>query len=148
MADIYIVDDDRAVRFVLATALRDAGHVVTEFVDAATARRALQHAAPDLLISDVRLPGDDGLALLREAKAAHPDLPVLVMSAYTDVTTTRRRTAKARRITWRSLSTSRMRWLWHNVRSANRCRRDNPRAPRCRAMHCSAKASQCAKCSA
>src|SRR5690242_15343740 len=88
MGDIYIVDDDRAVRFVLATALRDVGHVVTEFVDADTARRALQHAVPDLLISDVRLPGDDGLSLLREAKAAHPDLPVIVMSAYTDVATT------------------------------------------------------------
>jgi two-component system nitrogen regulation response regulator GlnG len=88
MGDIYIVDDDRAVRFVLATALRDAGHAVTEFVDAESARRALQHALPDLLISDVRLPGGDGLALLRETKSAHPDLPVIVMSAFTDVATT------------------------------------------------------------
>jgi len=88
MSDIYIVDDDRAVRFVLATALRDAVHVVTEFADAEATRRALQRAVPDLLICDVRLPGDDGLALLREAKAAHPDLPVIVMSAFTDVATT------------------------------------------------------------
>ncbi|HJR13104.1 MAG TPA: nitrogen regulation protein NR(I) [Rhodanobacteraceae bacterium] len=88
MSDIYIVDDDRAVRFVLATALRDAAHVVTEFADAEATRRALQRAVPDLLISDVRLPGDDGLALLREAKAAHPNLPVIVMSAFTDVATT------------------------------------------------------------
>ena len=88
MSDIYIVDDDRAVRFVLATALRDAGHAVTEFADAEAARGALRRAIPDLLISDVRLPGDDGLALLREAKSAHPNLPVIVMSAYTDVATT------------------------------------------------------------
>jgi two-component system nitrogen regulation response regulator GlnG len=88
MSNIHIVDDDRAVRFVLATALRDAGHDVTEFADAEAARRALRHEVPDLLISDVRLPGDDGLALLREAKAAHPDLPVIVMSAFTDVATT------------------------------------------------------------
>ena len=88
MSNIHIVDDDRAVRFVLATALRDAGHDVTEFADAEAARRALQQAAPDLLISDVRLPGSDGLALLREAKASHPDLPVIVMSAFTDVATT------------------------------------------------------------
>ena len=88
MSNIYIVDDDRAVRFVLATALRDAGHTATEFADAETAWHALRQAVPDLLISDVRLPGDDGLTLLREAKAAHPDLPVIVMSAYTDVATT------------------------------------------------------------
>ena len=88
MSDIYIVDDDRAVRFVLATALRDAGHAVTEFADAEATQRALQRAIPDLLISDVRLPGDDGLALLRETKSAHPNLPVIVMSAFTDVATT------------------------------------------------------------
>jgi len=88
MSNIHIVDDDRAVRFVLATALRDAGHAITEFADAEAARRALQHAIPDLLISDVRLPGDDGLALLRETKSAHPNLPVIVMSAFTDVATT------------------------------------------------------------
>jgi two-component system nitrogen regulation response regulator GlnG len=88
MSNIHIVDDDRAVRFVLATALRDAGHDVTDFADAEAARRALRREVPDLLISDVRLPGDDGLALLREAKAAHPDLPVIVMSAFTDVATT------------------------------------------------------------
>ena len=88
MSNIHIVDDDRAVRFVLATALRDAGHDVTEFADAEAARRALQQAVPDLLISDVRLPGDGGLALLREMKSAHPNLPVIVMSAFTDVATT------------------------------------------------------------
>jgi two-component system nitrogen regulation response regulator GlnG len=88
MSNIHIVDDDRAVRFVLATALRDAGHDVTEFADAEAARRGLRHDVPDLLISDVRLPGDDGLTLLREAKAAHPGLPVIVMSAFTDVATT------------------------------------------------------------
>ena len=88
MSNIYLVDDDRAVRFVLATALRDAGHAVTEFADAETARRALQHAVPDLLINDVRLPGDNGLTLLRETKSAHPNLPVIVMSAFTDVATT------------------------------------------------------------
>jgi two-component system nitrogen regulation response regulator GlnG len=88
MSKIHVVDDDRAVRFVLATALRDAGHDVTEFADAEAARRAMRHEAPDLLISDVRLPGDDGLALLRETKSAHPSLPVIVMSAFTDVATT------------------------------------------------------------
>ncbi|HET9819077.1 MAG TPA: nitrogen regulation protein NR(I) [Rhodanobacteraceae bacterium] len=88
MSAIHIVDDDRAVRFVLATALRDAGHAVTEFADAEAARRALLNAPPDLLVCDVRLPGANGLALLHEIRAAHPALPVIVMSAFTDVATT------------------------------------------------------------
>jgi two-component system nitrogen regulation response regulator GlnG len=88
MNEVWIVDDDRAVRFVLATALRDAGHAVTEFADAETAQRALKKAEPALLICDVRLPGVDGLALLRATKAARPHLPVIVMSAFTDVATT------------------------------------------------------------
>ncbi len=88
MSEVWVVEDDRAVRFVLATALRDAGHAVGEFADAESARHALRDAAPGLLVCDVRLPGSDGLALLREAKAAHPALPVIVMSAFTDVATT------------------------------------------------------------
>ncbi|TAN02759.1 MAG: nitrogen regulation protein NR(I) [Rhodanobacteraceae bacterium] len=88
MNELWIVDDDRGVRFVLATALRDAGHAVTEFTSAEDAQRALRRNPPALLICDVRLPGADGLALLRETKAAHPSLPVIVMSAFTDVATT------------------------------------------------------------
>ncbi|HEX7325213.1 MAG TPA: nitrogen regulation protein NR(I) [Rhodanobacteraceae bacterium] len=88
MSTIWITDDDRAVRFVLATALRDAGHTVTEFADAEATLRALRQAAPALLICDVRLPGSNGLTLLRSAKAARGDVPVVVMSAYTDVATT------------------------------------------------------------
>ena len=85
MAEIWIVDDDRSVRFVLATALHEAGYIVTEFADAEDAQRALQRVAPALLLTDVRLPAADGLHLLRAAKTLHPALPVIVMSAWTDV---------------------------------------------------------------
>ncbi len=86
---IWVVDDDRAVRFVLTTALRDAGYAVEGFDSAAAALEALaRHPAPDLLFTDVRMPGDDGLVLLEKLKAAHPQLPVIVMSAYTDVAST------------------------------------------------------------
>ncbi|WP_312348620.1 nitrogen regulation protein NR(I) [Stenotrophomonas acidaminiphila] len=88
-ATIWVVDDDRAVRFVLSTALRDAGYAVEGFDSAATALAALaRQPAPDLLFTDVRMPGDDGLVLLEKLKAAHPQLPVIVMSAYTDVAST------------------------------------------------------------
>ena len=86
---VWVVDDDRSVRFVLATALREAGYDVTAFEDAAAVRAALEaRTAPDLLFTDVRMPGEDGLALLDAIKARHPQLPVIVMSAYTDVAST------------------------------------------------------------
>ena len=88
MSAIWIVDDDRAVRFVLAAALRDVGHTITEFSEAETAQHALQRGAPALLITDVRLPQADGLHLLSVAKALHPSVPVIVMSAWTDVGST------------------------------------------------------------
>ena len=86
---IWVVDDDRAVRFVLATALRDAGFEVTAFAAAAEALDSLQREpAPALVVTDVRMPGDSGLQLLDKLKAAQPDLPVIVMSAHTDVAST------------------------------------------------------------
>ncbi|WP_045770762.1 nitrogen regulation protein NR(I) [Xanthomonas albilineans] len=86
---IWVVDDDRSVRFVLSTALRDAGYSVDSFDNAIAALQALvERSPPDLLFTDVRMPGDDGLVLLDKLKAAHPQLPVIVMSAYTDVAST------------------------------------------------------------
>ncbi len=86
---IWVVDDDRSVRFVLSTALRDAGYSVDSFDSAIAALQALvERSPPDLLFTDVRMPGDDGLVLLDKLKAAHPQLPVIVMSAYTDVAST------------------------------------------------------------
>ena len=88
-ARIWIVDDDRSVRFVLAAALGDAGYDVSGFESAQAALGALaQRPAPDLLFTDVRMPGDDGLTLLEKLKARLPELPVVVMSAHTDIAST------------------------------------------------------------
>ena len=86
---IWVVDDDRSVRFVLATVLREAGYAVDDFDSAQAALAALQERGPpDLLFTDVRMPGDDGLVLLDRLKRAQPQLPVIVMSAYTDIAST------------------------------------------------------------
>jgi len=88
-ATIWVVDDDRGVRFVLATALREAGYDVAAFDAAHDALAALAtRPVPDLLFTDVRMPGDDGLVLLEKLKSALPQLPVIVMSAYTDIAST------------------------------------------------------------
>jgi len=86
---VWVVDDDRAVRFVLAQALRDAGYAVQAFDAAQAALAALEdEAAPALVFTDVRMPGMDGLSFLEALKAQRPELPVVVMSAYTDIAST------------------------------------------------------------
>jgi len=89
-ARIWVVDDDRAVRFVLATALRDAGYAVTGFESAADVLATLDRggAGPQLLFTDVRMPGDDGLVLLDVLKRRLPSLPVVGMRAHTDIAST------------------------------------------------------------
>ena len=88
-AQLWVVDDDRTVRFVLAEALRDAGYAVSAFEDPRQALAALADGElPDLVFTDVRMPGMDGLSFLEALKAKRPDLPVVVMSAYTDIAST------------------------------------------------------------
>jgi two-component system nitrogen regulation response regulator GlnG len=85
---VWLVDDDRSLRLVLGDALRDAGLDVEAFAGVQALETALAQAVPELLVTDVRMPDGDGLALLERVRAAHPALPVIVMSAFTDVPTT------------------------------------------------------------
>ncbi len=88
MSTIWIVDDDRSVRLVLAAAMRDAGLQPREFVDAESALEALESDTPSVMVTDVRMSGESGIALLdRLSKKAHR-FPIIVMSAFTDVATT------------------------------------------------------------
>ncbi len=86
---VWVIDDDRSVRFVLAEALREAGYNVLALESAAAAQAAfVTESPPALVFTDVRMPGQDGLKLLEAIKRDHPELPVVVMSAYTDVAST------------------------------------------------------------
>jgi two-component system nitrogen regulation response regulator GlnG len=88
-ARIWVVDDDRSVRFVLAEALREAGFVAQSFDGAQAAVAALEtEPKPALVFTDIRMPGTDGLAFLDAIKARDPALPVIVMSAWTDIAST------------------------------------------------------------
>ena len=88
MNEIWVIDDDRSVRFVLAEALRDGGFNVRDFDNARAALSVLPHAKPDVVFSDVRMPGMGGLEFLDALVAERPTVPVIVMSAYTDVAST------------------------------------------------------------
>jgi two-component system nitrogen regulation response regulator GlnG len=83
--EVWIVDDDASIRWVLERALKQAGMTPTAFEDADAALAALRRGEPDVLVTDVRMPGKSGLDLLDEVRARRPKLPVIVMTAHSDL---------------------------------------------------------------
>ncbi len=84
---VWIVDDDRSIRWVLEKALAREGIDHRSFSTARDALDAIEHEgdAPQALVSDIRMPGESGLDLLREVKERFPQLPVIIMTAYSDL---------------------------------------------------------------
>lgn len=82
---VWVVDDDRSIRFVLRKALERAGIPSRAFERAEDVLEALREERPDVLVSDIRMPGMDGTSLLEEVKRRQPTLPVIIMTAYSDV---------------------------------------------------------------
>ncbi|MBH9552511.1 nitrogen regulation protein NR(I) [Inhella gelatinilytica] len=86
MKPIWIVDDDPSIRFVLEKALARGAWPTRSFASAAPVLEALAAGErPSLVLSDIRMPGESGLALLARIKSEHPDLPVIVMTAFSDL---------------------------------------------------------------
>jgi two-component system nitrogen regulation response regulator GlnG len=83
--DVWLVDDDASIRWVLERALRQGGLVPRSFEHADGALAALSHGSPDVLITDIRMPGTGGLKLLETVRRNHPRLPVIVMTAHSDL---------------------------------------------------------------
>ena len=79
------MEDDASIRWVLERALRASGMVPRAFDSAEPALAALRTDAPDVLLTDIRMPGSSGIDLLREVRVAHPTLPVIVMTAHSDL---------------------------------------------------------------
>ena len=85
MKPVWIVDDDRSIRWVIEKALSREGIAFSSFSTAKEALDALDGSAPEVLVSDVRMPGMSGLELLQTVKQRHPAVPVIVMTAYSDL---------------------------------------------------------------
>ena len=82
---VWVVDDDQSVRWVLERALKQAGMAVRSFERGELLLDALADDDPDVLITDVRMPGMDGLTLLERLGRVAPDLPIIVVTAYSDL---------------------------------------------------------------
>src|SRR6218665_502627 len=85
MKSIWIVDDDHSIRFVLEKALSREGLPVRSFSNARDLLAALEEDSPQVLVSDIRMPGGSGLELLAKVKEKLPGLPVIIMTAYSDL---------------------------------------------------------------
>ena len=85
MKPIWIVDDDHSIRFVLEKALAREQLPVRSFTNARDVLAALDESEPQVLVSDIRMPGGSGIDLLGKVKARLPGLPVIVMTAYSDL---------------------------------------------------------------
>src|SRR5437879_7464175 len=86
MRPVWVIDDDRSIRWVFEKALAREGIPFKTFAQANEAIEALTVAgAPQVLVSDIRMPGTSGLELLQDLKQRYPDLPIIVMTAYSDL---------------------------------------------------------------
>ncbi|MEY3008267.1 MAG: hypothetical protein RI942_2609 [Pseudomonadota bacterium] len=84
-ANVWVVDDDDSIRWVLERALTQAGIENRCFEDADTLLEEIEYEQPDAIISDIRMPGTDGLAMLDQLHARFPNLPVIITTAHSDL---------------------------------------------------------------
>ena len=85
MKPVWIIDDDRSIRWVFEKALTRENIAFKTFSSADEALGVLAKETPQVMVSDIRMPGESGLELLQQAKQRHPQLPVIIMTAYSDL---------------------------------------------------------------
>jgi len=85
MKPIWILDDDKSIRWVFEKALARIEFAFKTFSNTADALKALDEEQPQVIVSDIRMPGGSGLDFLTEVKERYPDIPVIIMTAYSDL---------------------------------------------------------------
>ena len=85
MKPIWIIDDDKSIRWVFEKALSRTDMEFKTFASVSEALNALEHEQPQVVVSDIRMPNGSGLDLLSEIKQRYPDIPVIIMTAYSDL---------------------------------------------------------------
>ena len=84
-SNVWVIDDDRSIRWVLERALEQAGMTTMTFDNGDAMLQRLSREQPDVIISDIRMPGIDGIALLERVHHDLPKLPVIIMTAHSDL---------------------------------------------------------------
>ena len=97
MHNIWIADDDEAIRMVLEEGLKSSELAITTFANGESLIEALNEDQPDLIISDIKMPGIHGYDLLKHIKNNHEKIPVIIMTAFTDMAASARRAVASSR---------------------------------------------------
>ena len=84
-SEIWIAEDDRSLRWVMEKAIRREDIQVKSFENGEDLLVALEKDQPEIIISDIRMPGMDGLELLQRIHADHPDMPIIITTAHSDL---------------------------------------------------------------
>ena len=82
---VWVVDDDESIRWVLEKGLSENGLKVETFESAHQVIKRLEEESPGAILSDIKMPGTSGLALLDQVKEVRPDIPVIIMTAHSDL---------------------------------------------------------------
>jgi two-component system, NtrC family, nitrogen regulation response regulator GlnG len=85
MDEVWVVDDDESIRWVLEKALQREGFAVKAFTATSQCLQAMETSSPAVLVSDIRMPGGNGIDMLAKVKAMRPGLPVIIMTAFSDL---------------------------------------------------------------
>lgn len=88
MKPVWIIDDDRSIRWVFEKALAREGIAFKTFAASPEAMAAIAATPPQVVVSDIRMPGTSGLELLQTLKQRYPQLPIIIMTAYSDLDST------------------------------------------------------------
>ncbi len=83
--NVWVIDDDPSIRWVLEKALKSASFLVSSFETADAALEYLNNSQPDVIITDIRMPGMDGFEFLNVLNEKHPEIPVIIMTAHSDL---------------------------------------------------------------
>ena len=86
--NIFVIDDDKSIRWILDKALKKAGFEVTCFENADSVLTNIRKSEPSVIISDVRMPGESGIEMLENVKREYPKIPIIIMTAFSDLDTT------------------------------------------------------------
>ena len=84
-ATVWIVDDDRSIRWVLEKAISGSGLATEVFESGDALLRKIKREQPDVIISDIRMPGIDGLEMLEQLQADYSAIPTIIMTAHSDL---------------------------------------------------------------
>ena len=87
MNNVWVLDDDKSIRWVFEKALSKASIPIKTFANTNEAINQFNHETPSVIISDIRMPGESGLIFLNKVKSKFPDIPIIIMTAYSDLDT-------------------------------------------------------------